>query len=185
MKKNTRYGINKAERDGITVTSSSKPEDIDIFWGLYDGTAKRQSFVPYSKKLIAAEFARFSATDRARWYFAHYKGEVVSTALIIFGSDSAFYHHGASLHAHSSITPSEFLQWKIILDAKARGLSRYNFWGVVPDEEADHPWAGLSKFKKGFGGYAEKYVHAQDYRLSWKYGITYVIETVRRWKRNV
>jgi peptidoglycan pentaglycine glycine transferase (the first glycine) len=135
--------------------------------------------------MIEREFACFSERDRARWYFAYYKGEAVSTALIIFGAHSAFYHHGASLQAHSAITPSELLQWRVIQDAKARGLQSYNFWGVVPDELTGHPWAGLSRFKKGFGGRAEEYVHAQDYPLSWKYGITYIIESLRKWKRGV
>ncbi len=183
MKKNTRYGIRKAERDGIIIRSGANAADIELFWKVYSDTAARQKFVPYSKQYIAAEFARFSATNRARWYFAEYKGEIVSTALIIFGKNSAFYHHGASLHAHSSITPSEFLQWRIIEDAKLRGCKFYNFWGVVPDEKTNHPWTGLSNFKKGFGGFAEEYVHAKDYILSPKYAITYVIETIRRWKR--
>lgn len=185
MKKNTRYGIRKAERDGIVVRSSADPADIEVFWKVYSLTAERQKFVPYSKKYIASEFARFAEDDRARWFFAKYNDEIVSTALVIFGKNSAFYHHGASLHAHSAITPSEFLQWNIIQEAKARGCTRYNFWGVVPDEKMNHPWAGLSNFKKGFGGFAEKYVHAKDYPLTPQYMLTYVIETVRRWKRRV
>jgi lipid II:glycine glycyltransferase (peptidoglycan interpeptide bridge formation enzyme) len=185
MKKNTRYGIRKAERDGIVVTSSNNPEDIEKFWKVYSTTAARQKFVPYSKKYIAAEFARFNADGRALWFFADYKGETVSTAMINFTKSSGFYHHGASLQAHGAITPSELLQWKIIEESKVRGCHFYNFWGVIPDEVKSHPWLGLSNFKKGFGGFVEAYVGAQDYPLSWKYGITYVIETIRRWKRGV
>jgi lipid II:glycine glycyltransferase (peptidoglycan interpeptide bridge formation enzyme) len=185
MKKNTRYGIRKAERDGIVVTSSDNPAHIDKFWNVYSATAARQKFVPYSKKYIAAEFAGFNTAGRALWFFADYKGETVSTAMINFTKHSAFYHHGASLQAHGSITPSELLQWRIIEEAQRRGCSTYNFWGVVPDDQVNHPWAGLSNFKKGFGGFAEAYIHAQDYPLSWKYVITYLIETIRRKKRRV
>jgi lipid II:glycine glycyltransferase (peptidoglycan interpeptide bridge formation enzyme) len=185
MKKNTRYGIRKADKDGVEVVSSTDPKDSEVFWNLYITTADRQGFVVYPRALIEAEFARFREDDRARWYFARYNGEVVSAALIVYNSNTAFYHHGASLHSIGSITPGEALQWKVIQDAKALGLTRYNFWGVVPDEADAHPWAGLSKFKKGFGGYAESYVHAQDLPLSPWYWITWTIETIRRWKRKV
>jgi lipid II:glycine glycyltransferase (peptidoglycan interpeptide bridge formation enzyme) len=185
MKKNTRYGIRKAEKDGVMVASSTSPDDVDIFWDLYINTATRHGFVVYPRTLIDAEFRRFAAAGRARWYFAEYQGEVLSAALIVYSGTTAFYHHGASSHALGAITPGEALQWRVIQDAKARGLRRYNFWGVVPDEAVAHPWAGLSKFKKGFGGYAEAYLHAQDFPLGSRYWITWGIETARRWKRNV
>ena len=185
MKKNTRYGIRKAEKDGVTVTSSVDPEDLELFWDLYIKTADRHGFVVYPKKLINAEFRRFAEQGRARWYFAHFQNEIISAALIVYGSTTAFYHHGASAHALGSITPGEALQWKIIQDARSHGLVRYNFWGVVPDEADSHPWAGLSRFKKGFGGYAEAYLRAQDIPLSSKYWITWAIEIIRKWKRKV
>ncbi|MBV9349635.1 MAG: peptidoglycan bridge formation glycyltransferase FemA/FemB family protein [Patescibacteria group bacterium] len=185
MKKNTRYGIRKAEKDGVTVSSSIAVEDIDTFWRLYVRTADRQGFVVYPRSMIEAEFRRFAERGKARWYFAKFQETLVSAALIVYSDTTAFYHHGASLHATGSITPGEALQWKIIKDAKASGLKRYNFWGVVPDDQPKHPWAGLSKFKKGFGGYPEAYVHAQDLPLSLRYWIMWAIETFRRWKRRV
>ncbi len=184
MKKNTRYGIRKAEKDGITVSSTANLKDFETFWNIYADTAKRQSFVPHPKKFVQAEYEHFAAEDRARVYFAHCKGEIISTAMIIYSSYSAFYHHGAS-KIHSGITPGELLQWQVIRDAKARGLTKYNFWGVVPEGKKDHAWARLDKFKKGFGGFEEMYVPTQDYRLSPKYLLTYMIESVRRIKRRV
>lgn len=185
MRKNTRYGIRKAEKDGIEVSSSENPDDLPLFWDLYLETAQRHHFVVYPKELIESEFKRFAARSRARWYFARFRGEVVSAALITYSATTAFYHHGASLHAASSITSSEALQWRIIQDAKARGLKRYNFWGVVPDDENAHPWAGLSRFKKGFGGSAEAYLHAQDVPLSTWYWMLWAIELLRKWKRHL
>lgn len=184
MKKNTRYGIRKAEKDGVSVSSSVKAEDFELFWKIYMDTANRQSFVPHPEKLVRGEFEELSKDDRIRMYFSYHDGKPVSTAFIVYGAHSAFYHHGASL-PHNAITPGEMLQWQIIKDAKARGLSRYNFWGVVPEGEKDHAWARLDKFKRGFGGREEAYVPAQDYPLSWKYVILFAIETVRRWKRRV
>ena len=185
MKKNTRYGIRKAEKDGVAVTASVDIRDLETFWDVYVKTAHRQGFTVYPKALLEAEFRRFAQQGRARWYFARFKGEVVSTALILYSKTTAFYHHGASLHGTESITPGEALQWHIIRDAKSLGLRRYNFWGVAPTDAPSHPWAGLSKFKKSFGGYAEAYLHAQDLPLSPWYWMTWTIETLRKWKRNL
>jgi lipid II:glycine glycyltransferase (peptidoglycan interpeptide bridge formation enzyme) len=184
MKKNTRYGIRKGERDGVTITSSGSAEDFESFWKIYVDTANRQSFVPHPRRLVKGEFEEFAKSGRARIYFAHHDGKPISTAFIVYGAQSAFYHHGASL-PHTAITPGEALQWQIIRDAKAHGLSRYNFWGVVPEGEKEHAWARLDKFKRGFGGAEEAYVPAQDYPLSWRYAFLFAIETVRRWKRRV
>jgi peptidoglycan pentaglycine glycine transferase (the first glycine) len=184
MKKNTRYGIRKAERDGITITSSVSDEDFETFWQIYSDTAKRQAFVPHPEKLVRAEFAEFKKDERVRIYLAHHEGKPISTAFIVYGRDSAFYHHGASM-PHQAITPGELLQWQVIKDAKARGLHKYNFWGVVPEGKGDHAWSRLDKFKRGFGGVEEAYLRTQDCPLTLKYAIMFIIERVRRFKRKV
>jgi lipid II:glycine glycyltransferase (peptidoglycan interpeptide bridge formation enzyme) len=103
--------------------------------------------------------------------------------MIVYTNNSAFYHHGASIRKYSNITASELLQWIAIKEAKQNGLSYYNFWGIVREKEKNHPWAGLSKFKKGFGGFEEEYLHAQDYVLRVKYWLNYLIEITRKIKR--
>src|SRR5207253_9747167 len=44
------------------------------------------------------------------------------------------------------------LLWQMIGYAKARGAATFDFWGVIPDDNPSHPWAGFSRFKKAFGG---------------------------------
>ena len=178
MRKTTRYSIKKSEKDGIVPEISTKPEDIERFWKLYDQTVKRQKFVPFSKKYLAEEFHAFG--DHAFWVLTADAG-----AMVITTADEAFYHHGASTH-HP--TASYAVQWAAIREAKRRGMSWYNFWGVWPDfakasSGKPHPQLGLSNFKKGFGGHGEAYVHAQDLPLSWKYWINYCIEKIRKLQR--
>jgi vancomycin resistance protein VanK len=40
----------------------------------------------------------------------------------------------------------------MILEARAEGRRHFDFWGVLPADRPGHPWAGLSQFKKSFGG---------------------------------
>jgi peptidoglycan pentaglycine glycine transferase (the first glycine) len=185
MRKTTRYLIKKSEKDGVTITTSSDPEDIALFWPVYQETVDRQHFTPFSKEYLKQEFELFAKDGQAVFFFGHYQGELISAAIILFYGNSAFYHHSGSTHKFEKINASYLLQWRVIQEAKKRGCELYNFWGIAPENRPKHPWVGLSLFKKGFGGFAEEYVHAQDKPISAKYGLNYLIETSRRIKRGV
>lgn len=183
MKKRTRYSINKAQRDGVKIIKTKNINHIDEFYNLYQKTANRQDFVPFSKEYIQKEFEIFSSQDKAMMFFAYYQDIPIATAIIIFANNSGFYHHGASIRKFAQIPASELLQWEAILEAKFRGSKLYNFWGIAPLDKKRHPWQGLSRFKMGFGGFAEEYIHAQDLILSPKYFVNYLIESIRKIKR--
>ncbi len=185
MRKTTRYSINKAEKDGVTIGISAKQEDVKKFNEIYTTTVERQHFTPFSLKYLEAEFEAFAKTNDALIFFAQYNGEIISSAIIIFANGGAFYHQGATNLKYPKITAAYLLQWAVIREAKRRGCSFYNFWGISPENAKNHPWAGLSLFKKGFGGYSEEYVHAQDLILKPKYWLTYAIEKVRKIKRGL
>lgn len=185
MRKNTRYAIKKAEKEGIQVIISNNLADFDQFWKVYKATVDRQHFIPFSKNYLTNEFAVFSRNNQALFFFGKYNGEIISAAMIVFQNHSAFYHHGASSHKYTTIAASQLVQWRAIQEAKKRGCAIYNFWGIVPSELKNHPWAGLSLFKRGFGGFAEEYLHAKDFKLNQKYWLAYIVEIVRRFKRRL
>lgn len=182
MAKRTRYSIRKAEKDGVSVVSENL-SGVDKFYELYKETAQRQGFVPFSLDYVKKEFNIFDKAGKIKLYFANFHGEAVATAMIIFGYASAFYHHGASTRKLSNITASEMLQWTSIKEAKNRGLKYYNFWGIAPENSPKHPWFGLTQFKKGFGGFSEEYLHAQDFPITYKYWLNFIVEKVRKIKR--
>lgn len=185
MRKNTRYAIRKAEKDGIKVVKSEDIKDFDAFWTIYIETALRQKFTPYSKDYVRNEFEVFLKGGQAVLFFGEYQGTYISTAFVIYTQNSGFYHHGASTHNFPGISASELVQWEAIREGKNRGCTTYNFWGVVPETATQHPWYGLSKFKRGFGGYEDAHVHAQDLVIHPKYWLNYLVEKVRKIKRRV
>lgn len=185
MRKNTRYAIKKAEKDGVTIIESANPEDVEIFWKVYETTFKRQHFIPFSKNYLKTEFETFGQNDQARFFFGQYQGEIISAAMVMYDDVCGYYHHGASNQSHPKIPASHLVQWHAILEAKRRGCSFYNFWGVVPESQKSHPWAGLSLFKRGFGGFEEAYVHAQDLPLKSRYWLMAAVEYLRRWRRRL
>lgn len=186
MRKTTRYLIRKAQADdGVQIVKGNNPEYLKIFNALYSETAQRQNFTAFSENYLNKEFEAFKNDNQIEFFLAKYKDEYVSGAMVIFYDDAGFYHQGASIQKYAKVPAPYLLQWEIIREVKARGLRYYNFWGVAPEDKPRHPWAGLSLFKKGFGGFSEEYVPAQDLVLKNSYWITYLIERIRRTKRGL
>jgi len=204
MRKTTRYLIRQAEKNpDIQIVISNKIEDLKLFWPVYQNTAKRHHFVVFSEKYLEIEFKSFSDSKEIMLFLGKYKEQVVSVAVFVFWQDMCFYHHSGSLSDYNKIPVSYLLQWQVIKEAKNMGCRTYNFWGIAPEIETEadaqkfyppkfylgkfrrarHPWAGLSLFKMGFGGYKKNYVKTQDFIISKKYWINYVIESIRKRKR--
>ena len=48
-------------------------------------------------------------------------------------------------------------------NAKQQGLEIYDWWGVAAQNASGyHPWAGISRFKRGFGGIQSQTPGTQD-----------------------
>lgn len=185
MRKNTRYDIRRAAREGVEVLQSKKIGDVVTLCRLQMEAAKRQKFTPFSKEYLESEFRAFAGDDQVRLFLAKFEGKVLSAAMIIFYGDTAFYHHGASTVQPAKISSSHLLLWEAVREAKRQGCRIFNFWGIAPREDPKHPWAGLTFFKKGFGGQRVEYFHAQDLPLNPFYWLTYLFETARRLKRGL
>jgi len=176
MRKTTRYEIRKGEKLGVTVTTSMEVSALDAFFSLYRETAKRQHFVPHTG--IQEEFEVYAREGNAMCITGYVEKRPYASAIILFSGSQGIYHHGASIT--SSFPVSYVVQWQAILEAKKRGMTTYNFWGVAPEHETNHPWYGLSAFKKGFGGGEVATIHAYDFPVSWQYGMLYLIEWLRK-----
>ena len=64
----------------------------------------------------------------------------------------ARYLYGASTLRHRSLMGNYALQWAAMRLARERGCRSYDLYGIAPSADGDHPWAGLYRFKTGFGG---------------------------------
>ncbi|MFH1643222.1 MAG: peptidoglycan bridge formation glycyltransferase FemA/FemB family protein [Patescibacteria group bacterium] len=186
MRKTTRYLIKKATKDvDIEILKSQNLQDVEKFYNVYKTTAKRHHFVPFNRDYLDKEFSAFHEDNEIVIFLGKYKGEVVSSAMMIYWQQIGFYHQGASLIKYSKIPVSYLLQWKAILEGKKRECSIYNFWGIAPENAKKHPWAGLSLFKKGFSGYKKLYVKTQDFPITKKYCLTRIFEKIRKIKRRL
>ncbi len=195
MRKTTRYLIRQGlKNQDIEIIQDNSVRGVEEFNKLYQKTVDRQHFIPFSLDYLKNEFLVFSQDNQISVFLGKYKGEILASAMIIFYQDRAFYHQGASWQKYPKIPVSYLLQWEAIKEAKKRGCQIYNFWGIAPVcvnkarieiINKNHPWYGLSLFKIGFGGYKKEYVKTQDFVISKRYWINYIIEKMRRIKRGL
>lgn len=155
MKEKTRYNIRLAERHGVTVRSSTDAADLERFLNLLDETARRDGFrahpQPYYKTMW-----KTLAPEHLKLFLAEHHGKLLAAALVAFNQPTiqtgsyklngwAYYLHGASTSENRELMAPYALHWQIMREAKSRGCTHYDFWGI---DEAR--WPGVTRFKTGF-----------------------------------
>lgn len=181
MRKTTRNLVRRAEKENVEIIEVKSIEGIEEFYKLLMQTVGRHGFIPFPREYLKKELESFAPENRISIFFAKHAGQVLSSAIIVFYGNSSYYHHGASFA--SKIPASYLLMWRIIQESKKRDCKIFNFWGIAPEGQPKHPWAGLTLFKTGFGGFKEEYLHCQDLPITSKYWFNWLVESVRRWKR--
>lgn len=183
MRKTTRQAIRRAGESSLTAEVVTDGSAVDRFWPLYQETKTRHSFAPFSKTFLRDQFEIFGKNNQAYAVLVRHDNKDVAAGLFMQFGNTVFYHHGASTKLPATLPASHLVQWRSIQEAKKRGAERYNFWGIAPADKPKHPFAGITVFKTGFGGYPIDYMHAQDLPLNWKYWKLWAIETYRKFKR--
>ena len=180
MRKNTRYSIRKSEKDGIEIVFSKDKNDIKTFCDSQNELAKRHGFVPFSYDFLFNQFSSFIDDDQVTLIHSFKDGKLLASAFIIFYNGEAVYHYGISTPDNGKLPGSYACQWAAIKEAKRRGVTKYNFWGIAPEDEKGHRFAGVSLFKRGFGGEEIQYLPSHDIPLSAKYNLTSSFEFIRK-----
>jgi len=182
MRKTHRNLTRRAAKEGVEIIQGTDEKYLKTFYDIHLETVKRHKFIPFSYDYIKNEIDAFKNDNQISIFSAKYKEEIISSAIIVFYGEQAFYHHGSSSSKYYKIPSSYLNLWEAIKEAKKRGKKKFNFYGIV-ENKPRHPWSGLTKFKKGFGGYQEELLHCQDLPISKKYAITWAIETGRKIRR--
>jgi len=165
MHPKTRYNIRLAMRHGVTVYRTRLTDhemlknDFEIFWNLLSKTSRRDGFKTHPKNYywqmlnsLAPLPSCQTPTPNAALYFAKYQNKILAANLIMFFGNTVTYLHGASSSEHRNVMAPHLLHWSIISEAKRLGFKYYDFWGI---DEAK--WPGITRFKKGFGGFEISY----------------------------
>ena len=148
MKPKWRYNTGLAEKRGVAVAERGE-QGIDIFYRLLTETARRDGIA-----IHRVEYYRtlFEECRDLRLYTAEHEGDVLAAIVVLFRGKQATYLYGASANVKRNLMAPYALQWKAMQDAREYGCAVYDLFGIPPNEDPDHPMAGLYRFKTGFGG---------------------------------
>jgi lipid II:glycine glycyltransferase (peptidoglycan interpeptide bridge formation enzyme) len=185
MRKNTRYEVRRVAKEEIVVKMSTNIEDIQVFYDNQVELAKKHGFVPFSYEFLSEQFKTFVADGQAVLFHSYKNDQLLASAFILFYHQEAVYHYGISTPANDKLPGSYACQWAAIQWAKANGGLHYNFWGIAPQDKQDHRFAGVSLFKRGFGGQEVQYLPAHDLAVGWQYGATKTFELMRKKMRKL
>jgi lipid II:glycine glycyltransferase (peptidoglycan interpeptide bridge formation enzyme) len=177
MKPKWRYNIGLAEKRNVVVNcntaSDGDEQGIDVFYRLLTETASRDGIAIHSIEYYRALFSecrndssflndpsflndedsrKETPPVQLRLYTAEHEGDVLAAIVVLFRGKAATYLYGASANIKRNLMAPYALQWKAMQDAKAGGCAVYDLFGIPPDENPNHPMAGLYRFKTGFGG---------------------------------
>jgi len=185
MEKKHRNLVRRAGKDGVEIKQTTDPEAVERFINLHWETVHRHKFTPYPKDYFRQQVELFAKDDQVKVFEAYHRNELLASAIIMYYGKMGAYHHGASSSKkeHRKIPASYLMQWEAIKEAKRRGCSSYNLWGISPDKNTKHPFYGITHFKKGFGGYQMDLIPCHDLVINARYYLNWMVETLRKWKR--
>lgn len=167
MKPKWRYNIRLAEKKGVKITVHGE-EALDDFYTLFKTTGQRDGIAIHSK----AYFERLFRTAAqypdvtVRIYRADFEDEKLAAIITLFLGNQAVYLYGASSNEKRNLMPTYLVQWKAICDGKKAGCTEYDFYGIPPTDDENHPMHGLYRFKTGFGGKIIHRIGSFDYSYS-------------------
>ena len=156
-----RYNIRLAEKKGVQVRCfpGNQAEDvIPLFYQLYRETAARDGIAIHSENYYRSlcRLAADGTFDTERIlisiYIAYFEEKPLAAIITLFSPSGAVYLYGASSNEHRNLMPAYLLQWQAIQDAQKYGCPSYDFYGIPPTDDSNHPMHGLYRFKTGFGG---------------------------------
>ena len=190
MRRQTRYEVRRAEKQGIKVDSTPAdsprfPDLLSEFYETQQQTATRQHFIPPSRAELEAECQAFS--KNASLYVARTEdGAPIAYGLILKWGVEADYFEAASTELNRKLPGAYALLWQAMKDLKTEGYERFNLWGIAPAGQPHHRYAKVTTFKTGFGGEIVNFVPAHDLIVNKvKYLPNYLVETARKKHRHL
>ena len=182
MKPKGRYNIKVAQKHNVEIEVCHDPEKgIDEFYQLFSQTTERDGFSGHPKNYYLS-MLKTLGSKRAKLYVAKYQGKALAACIVTYFKDTATYYFGASSSENRNTMAPYLLHYKAMIDAKEMGYKWYDFFGIAPENQPNHPWAKVTDFKKKFGGKIVNYFPAQEiiYKKNW-----YLIIRLAKWAKKL
>ncbi|MET4094514.1 peptidoglycan bridge formation glycyltransferase FemA/FemB family protein [Arthrobacter sp. UYCu712] len=162
MKPVNRNLYRNIHKKGVTFRSSQDPAEISVLLEFLHMTAARNGFKPQSDEYLSQVARSLMPAGAATLFIAELDGAPIAAALAYDSADTRTYAHAALDDTHRKLSAGIPLLVTLMADAKDKGLKHVDLWGVAPEDQPDHKWAGFTAFKKSFGGRQVAYAGTWD-----------------------
>lgn len=152
MHEKTRYNIRLATKKKVRVAFQSA--SFEEVWKLFEQTSTRGGFRLHGKTYYEKMIENLGSGDCKAFLATAWHDEDLLAANIMIDFDKTrTYLHGASSNKKRNLMGPYLLHWELMRSAKSEGMKEYDWWGVAPEgADKNHPWSGISRFKRGFDG---------------------------------
>ena len=177
MAKKTRQYIRKSAGEAIDIRRVETREELDQCLALYKLTSQRAGFAVHTDDYYYDIFNQFG--DNSPIYAAFSDKKAVAFLWLATSQSTAFELYGGMNDEGQSLRANYALKWYAIEQMKARGVTRYDFNGLLND--------GVSTFKQSFARHETMLAGTYDYALSplyivWNKGLPLAKKLIRKLK---
>jgi hypothetical protein len=151
-----RWAVNKARKEGVTVTPAEEPEELRRWYRLYLDTMRHHAVPARPLRLFEALWEELRPRGMMRLLLARRDGELLAGSVLLMHGSTVFYAFNGVLRTAFRHRPNDILQWEAIHRAAADGFRWYDF-GEVADRHD-----GLADFKSKWNAQAsmlQRYYH--------------------------
>jgi lipid II:glycine glycyltransferase (peptidoglycan interpeptide bridge formation enzyme) len=154
MSKTNRYLWNKVERNKLTFKISYNMSDLEHFLLMMRETSERTKAMFRQSQYFELLLETLGESKHAGVAYASHEDEVLVGVLFVddFVAKTRYYLYAGSFDKARQYSANAPLVVYLLKQAKESGIETFDFFGVSPQEATEHRWAGLSKFKRSFGG---------------------------------
>jgi len=149
-KKRVRRDVRKAEKSGVGLYEVTDSKEIDILFGLYLETMKRnEAYNTWSRRALHSIYHHLVKKGEAKILLAKLRGEIIAGIILLFSPETTYYFFAASSQKYLSLCPNDLLVHQGICLAIREGR---RFFDLMASQKED---VALMNFKEKWG--AQKY----------------------------
>ncbi len=129
FKQKVRKNVNKANSYGLQIVIENSDDHLQDFLDIYYSTMERSN--AENEYYFSTKFYETVSSMKNNIMFFHvmYEEKIVSTELVIYGSENAYSYLGGTNREYFELRPNDFLKYEIIKWAKGKGLKNFVLGG--------------------------------------------------------
>jgi len=151
--KKRRYGITKAQREGVVVEEVESEQLIPTVYQFLHETYSNAKLPVVDVSFFKALMDILKSRGLAKVFLAKHENNYIGTIVVLLYKNSIYDLCAGASRKHLNLYPNDILPWHLMEWGLNNGYSVFDFGGAGnPEEEY-----GVRDFKKQFGGELENF----------------------------